>query len=67
MPYPPDALLATQTLEHDPDLLLGSELPAGPTTDLPYRCFGRLLFLVRHLETLVGGLAPIKCLLATGL
>ena len=38
-----DALLAAKALEHDADLLLGCELPAGPTTDLPHGGFGRLL------------------------
>jgi hypothetical protein len=50
------------TLEHDPDLLLWSELPSSPTADLPHCRFAGLL-LLRHTETLLGVLNPVKCLL----
>jgi hypothetical protein len=58
-----DALLTAQPFEDDPHLLLGSKLPAGAAANLPHCCFGGLL-LLRHIETLLGVLDPMKCLLA---
>jgi len=48
-----DAVLASQAFEHDPDLLFRRELPSGPSTELPYSRFARLLLLLRHIETLL--------------
>ncbi len=53
----------TATLENDPDLLLGSELPAGAAANLTNGCFGGLLLLSCHVETLLGAQDPGKCLL----
>ncbi len=53
-----------QAFENDPDLLLWGELPAGTAADLTYGCFGGLLLLAGHVETLPGVSDPVKCLLA---
>jgi len=58
-----DALLASEPFEHDPDLLFRGELPADSPSDLTY-CGLAGLLLLRHAETLLGALDPMKCLLA---
>ena len=46
-------------------LMRAAAIPSA--TNVAYCCFGRLLLLVRHVETLLGILDPVKCLLAQGL
>jgi len=58
-----DALLTPKAFEDNPHLLLGRELPAGAAANLPHCCFGGLL-LLRHIETHLGALDHLKCLLA---
>jgi len=58
-----DTLLASKPLEHDADLLFGSELASRAPADLTNRRFGGLLLASCHLETLLGALGPVKCLL----
>jgi hypothetical protein len=57
-----DALLASQALEHDPDLLLRGELPAASAADLTHCRLSGLLLLSSHIETLLGASDPAKCL-----
>jgi hypothetical protein len=54
---------ASKPLEHNADLLFGSELAAGAPTDLPHCRLSGLLLASCHLETLLGVLRPVKCLL----
>ena len=60
------ALLTAQAFEHDADLLFRRELPSRATTDLADCGFCRLLLSAGHLDTLLGGHGPWKCLLAQG-
>jgi len=59
-------LLTPEPVEHDPDLLLGGELPPGPAADLTHCRFGRLLLLPCHVETLPGGSSPREVSLSLG-
>jgi len=61
-----DTLLSAQPLEHDPDLLLRSELSTGPTADLTNCGFRGLLLRSRHMETLLGVRGPRKVSLRLG-
>jgi hypothetical protein len=49
-----DTLLASESFEHDADLLFRGKLPSASPTDLSHRRFSGLLLLVRHVETLLG-------------
>jgi hypothetical protein len=62
-----DALLTSKTLEHDPNPLLGGELPTSSAPDPPHGCFAGLFLPVRNVETLRGVVDPVKYLLAKGL
>ena len=55
-------IVVPQPFEDDSHLLLGSKLPAGAAANLPHCCFDGLL-LLRNIETLLGVLEPMKCLL----
>jgi hypothetical protein len=58
-----DTLLASKALEHNADLLLGGELATRAATDLANCGFSGLLAFLAHVETLLGGRSPVKCLL----
>ncbi len=53
-------------MEH-PSRDLRCELPACPAADLTHGRFGGLLLRSGHLDTFLGALDPVMCLLAHGL
>jgi hypothetical protein len=58
-----DTLLATETVEYDPDLFFGGKSAARLSTDLTHCGFAGLLLSCRHKDSILGDDVPVMCLL----